>query len=185
MLSTKCIAPGEGVTGFALANRSAINQLHPSLDFVGSIQNALASTNPWLPCRFSKTKSCSARSQSIRPARSLHRRPDADAGDCDEARIRRDWQRSSPRRGGSNALTDVLTGLPNGRYLTMRFDEEVSCAAHGRSFQVMMLDLDDFKLVNDTFGHKVGDKMLREIARSFRHNFENMISWRGMLEMNS
>ena len=35
----------------------------------------------------------------------------------------------------------------------------------GRSFQVVMLDLDDFKFVNDTFGHKVGDKMLREMAR--------------------
>jgi diguanylate cyclase (GGDEF)-like protein len=35
----------------------------------------------------------------------------------------------------------------------------------GRSFQVVMLDLDDFKIVNDTFGHKVGDKMLREMAR--------------------
>ena len=35
----------------------------------------------------------------------------------------------------------------------------------GRSFQVVMLDLDDFKIVNDSFGHKVGDKMLREMAR--------------------
>lgn len=65
----------------------------------------------------------------------------------------------------SNALTDVLTGLPNGRYLTLRFEEEASRARRmGRSFQVMMLDLDDFKIVNDSFGHKVGDKMLREVA---------------------
>ena len=66
----------------------------------------------------------------------------------------------------SNALTDVLTGLPNARYLALRFEEEVSRARRtGRTFQVVMLDLDDFKIVNDTFGHKVGDKMLREMAR--------------------
>ena len=34
-LAARCVAPGEGVTGFALANRSPINQLHPSLDFAG------------------------------------------------------------------------------------------------------------------------------------------------------
>ena len=66
----------------------------------------------------------------------------------------------------SNALTDVLTGLPNARYLALRFEEEASRARRtGRSFQVVMLDLDDFKIVNDTFGHKVGDKMLREMGR--------------------
>jgi diguanylate cyclase (GGDEF)-like protein len=66
----------------------------------------------------------------------------------------------------SNALTDQLTGLPNARYMALRFDEEASRARrNARPFQVVMLDLDDFKLVNDTFGHKVGDKMLREMAR--------------------
>jgi diguanylate cyclase (GGDEF)-like protein len=66
----------------------------------------------------------------------------------------------------SNALTDSLTGLPNARYLALRFDEEQSRARRmGRSFQVVMLDLDDFKIVNDSFGHKVGDKMLREMGR--------------------
>jgi diguanylate cyclase (GGDEF)-like protein len=66
----------------------------------------------------------------------------------------------------SNALTDPLTGLPNARYLALRFDEEASRARrNARPFQVVMLDLDDFKIVNDTFGHKVGDKMLREMAR--------------------
>jgi diguanylate cyclase (GGDEF)-like protein len=66
----------------------------------------------------------------------------------------------------SNALTDPLTGLPNARYMALRFDEEVSRARrNARPFQVVMLDLDDFKIVNDTFGHKAGDKMLREMGR--------------------
>ena len=65
----------------------------------------------------------------------------------------------------SNALTDPLTGLPNARYLALRFEEEAARARRtDRSFQVMMLDLDEFKNVNDTYGHKVGDKVLREVA---------------------
>jgi diguanylate cyclase (GGDEF)-like protein len=68
-------------------------------------------------------------------------------------------------RAESNALTDSLTGLPNARRLHVRFEEEVSRARRtGHPFQVIMLDLDDFKLVNDTFGHKLGDRMLREVA---------------------
>src|SRR6202008_1787675 len=65
----------------------------------------------------------------------------------------------------SNALTDPLTGLPNGRYLSLRFEEEAARARRtDRTFQVVMLDLDEFKNVNDTYGHKTGDKMLREGA---------------------
>src|SRR5205807_5371610 len=68
-------------------------------------------------------------------------------------------------RAESNALTDSLTGLPNARRLHVRFEEEVSRARRtGHPFQVIMLDLDDFKLVNDTFGHKLGDRLLREVA---------------------
>jgi diguanylate cyclase (GGDEF)-like protein len=66
----------------------------------------------------------------------------------------------------SHALTDPLTGLPNARCMYMRFEQEAARARRtGRPFQVVMLDLDEFKQVNDTFGHKIGDQMLREVAR--------------------
>src|SRR6185503_18598599 len=46
------------------------------------------------------------------------------------------------------------------------FEQEAARARRSnRPFQVIMLDLDEFKQVNDTFGHRVGDKMLREVAR--------------------
>jgi diguanylate cyclase (GGDEF)-like protein/putative nucleotidyltransferase with HDIG domain len=63
------------------------------------------------------------------------------------------------------ALTDPMTGLPNARSLQIQFDKEVArCQRTGSTFQVLMLDLDGFKAVNDTFGHKAGDKMLKEIG---------------------
>src|SRR2546429_9150992 len=66
----------------------------------------------------------------------------------------------------SNALTDTLTGLPNSRAMYVRFEQEASRARRsGRPFQVVMLDLDDFKQVSDSFGHKTGDRVLREVAR--------------------
>jgi diguanylate cyclase (GGDEF)-like protein len=65
----------------------------------------------------------------------------------------------------SNALTDPLTGLPNARCMYLRFEQEASRARRtNHPFQVIMLDLDEFKQVNDTYGHRVGDKMLREVA---------------------
>jgi diguanylate cyclase (GGDEF)-like protein/putative nucleotidyltransferase with HDIG domain len=67
------------------------------------------------------------------------------------------------------ALTDPMTGLPNARSLQMQFDREVKRASRsGTNFQLLVLDLDGFKAVNDTHGHKAGDKMLKEIANVIR-----------------
>jgi len=69
----------------------------------------------------------------------------------------------------ANALTDALTRLPNARALYTRFEEEAARARRtGRSLHVIMLDLDDFKLVNDTFGHRTGDQMLCEAANALQ-----------------
>src|SRR5215212_1093986 len=71
------------------------------------------------------------------------------------------------------AYSDPLTGLPNRRALDERLEEEVSSARRNNySFAVVMMDLDGFKLVNDTYGHSVGDDVLRlvfgQMARGVR-----------------
>lgn len=68
------------------------------------------------------------------------------------------------------AVTDSLTGL----YNHMEFQESVTkevdrSRRYNKEFSVLLLDLDHFKLVNDTFGHQVGDTVLKEIAVTLRH----------------
>ncbi|GAA2707711.1 GGDEF domain-containing protein [Actinoplanes palleronii] len=67
------------------------------------------------------------------------------------------------------SLTDPLTGLWNYRYLREVLRREVERAHRfGRMLTVLMLDLDHFKDVNDTYGHPVGDQVLGEFARRIR-----------------
>ncbi len=72
------------------------------------------------------------------------------------------------------AYSDTLTGLPNRRALDERLEEEVSSARRNNySFAVIMMDLDGFKAVNDTYGHATGDDVLRvdfnQMARVVRN----------------
>ena len=74
----------------------------------------------------------------------------------------------------THALTDPMTGLPNARSLQMQFEKEVARASRGSSsFQLLMLDLDGFKAVNDNFGHKVGDMLLKEVGRVIREQLRD------------
>lgn len=64
------------------------------------------------------------------------------------------------------AITDQLTGLANRLRLDRTLDEERSRSArYGGSFCVAMLDIDHFKLVNDRYGHQIGDQVLTGFAR--------------------
>ena len=63
------------------------------------------------------------------------------------------------------SVTDVLTGLANRRRLMTRMDEEVQRARRYKTpLSVVMIDIDHFKLVNDTYGHAMGDEVLRNIG---------------------
>jgi diguanylate cyclase (GGDEF)-like protein len=64
------------------------------------------------------------------------------------------------------ALTDRLTGLANSRGLAAAFEQSLNRAVAERdSLSLLMIDLDHFKSINDSYGHEVGDRALKEVAR--------------------
>ncbi len=66
------------------------------------------------------------------------------------------------------SITDPLTGLKNRRYLLERAQDEIARARRsGDHLSVILFDLKNFKDINDTFGHLVGDEVLMEVARRF------------------
>jgi diguanylate cyclase (GGDEF)-like protein len=67
------------------------------------------------------------------------------------------------------AVTDELTGLFNVRQFHSRLDNEIERAERfGQPMSLVMLDIDKFKSVNDTYGHQQGDRVLVEVARVLR-----------------
>ncbi len=70
------------------------------------------------------------------------------------------------------ALYDPLTGLPNRAYLMEELDllfDRANSARNGTSSSALLfIDLDDFKLINDTLGHLIGDELLKQIAHRLR-----------------
>jgi diguanylate cyclase (GGDEF)-like protein/PAS domain S-box-containing protein len=68
------------------------------------------------------------------------------------------------------AITDGLTGLYNIRHFYAELDKEIARAErYSSSFSIALFDVDDFKVVNDTFGHQAGDEVLRDVAAMILH----------------
>ncbi len=68
------------------------------------------------------------------------------------------------------AITDGLTGIPNYRYFIDKLEEEVKRGRrYSTPFTLLILDLDNFKEVNDTHGHRHGDFVLKEVAVRLQH----------------
>ena len=71
------------------------------------------------------------------------------------------------------ALTDPLTGLGNHRHFHERLEAELDRAeARGEPLALCLIDLDDFKRINDSYGHPIGDQVLCAVADCLRHGGE-------------
>jgi diguanylate cyclase (GGDEF)-like protein/PAS domain S-box-containing protein len=69
------------------------------------------------------------------------------------------------------ATHDVLTGLPNRMMFSQLLNQAIeSSRRHERQFAILFIDLDRFKIINDTMGHDAGDELLTEMAKRFRQS---------------
>ena len=85
-------------------------------------------------------------------------------------RLRQNMQKSVEM-----AMTDAVTGLYNRHFLSTHLDNIMSRENDSRKkVSLLMMDLDKFKLVNDTYGHAAGDEVLKEFARRISNDIRNI-----------
>lgn len=71
----------------------------------------------------------------------------------------------------SLTIADPLTGAYNRRYFDIRIEEEMNrCIRYGTIFSLSLIDIDHFKEINDTYGHQVGDSVLKELVGILKEN---------------
>ncbi|MBU1168695.1 MAG: diguanylate cyclase [Proteobacteria bacterium] len=73
------------------------------------------------------------------------------------------------------SITDALTGLSNRGHITQRIKEEIRKSERYKSrFSIIMVDLDHFKSINDSYGHHMGDLALQTVARVLKENIRDI-----------
>lgn len=163
----KRIAVGEGASGFVLKKRKPVENVDPSLDFAFSHAEicgqyvGMASVPLMAEERLVGAISVFTDKLAVYEEEHLRLLETI-------SRIAGDAISKSQKHAETevHAQTDPLTGLPNARGLQMQFEKEIGRARRaGASLQVLMLDLDGFKAVNDNLGHKAGDTVLKEVGR--------------------
>ena len=175
LLSLRKVKVGQGATGFALKSREIVQNVDPDLDFSYS-QTELTqmySTMASVPL---------VADDELIGAVTIYARNLVEYGE-EHIRLLETISRIAADAIGkslkhdevtTHAMTDPMTSLPNARSLQIQFDKEIARASRSdTTFQLLMLDLDGFKAVNDSFGHKVGDQMLREVSKVIREQLRD------------
>lgn len=73
------------------------------------------------------------------------------------------------------SVTDPLTGIPNRRHLFQQLEAEINRANRfGTQLSLLMIDIDHFKKLNDTAGHRAGDEVLKQVCNLLKHNLRKV-----------
>lgn len=161
------IRSGIGVTGVVLRKRKPISYTEPSSDFKGHDGDFINDYNAMISLPLIVDNkllgAVSLYSRELEQYGNEHLRLLETVSHIASEAIHKSLKHAETE---TRALTDPMTGLPNARSLQVHFEKEAARSKRKNSiFHLLMLDLDGFKAVNDNFGHKTGDKMLKEISR--------------------
>jgi diguanylate cyclase (GGDEF)-like protein len=162
---------GEGLTGWVARNRRALVNARPSADLeaagVADLQTNLQSALV-CPLLFSERFIGTLSVYHVEPGyyRDDHRRLLDRVSEQAAAVINNSMLFEQTQE---DSLTDPLTGLPNTRFLFMHLTRELARAERlKQEVALLVMDLDNFKSINDSHGHHVGDRALCEVARVLR-----------------
>ena len=172
VISTMTVRSGQGLTGWVARNRRPLVNARPSADFDAAglsnrptaLQSALVS-----PLVFND--------HLIGTLAVYHATADFYADDHRRLLDRVSEQASAVIHNSivfeqtqEDSLTDPLTGLPNTRFMFMHLTRELARAERLKSeVALLVMDLDKFKQINDSHGHHVGDRALREVSKVLRN----------------
>jgi len=165
------IKSGQGLTGWVARNRRPLVNARPSADFESAGHTGPTALQSALVCplvfneRFIGTIAVYHTDNSIYTddhRRLLDRISEQAAAVINNSIVFEQTQEDS--------LTDPLTTLPNTRFMFMHLSRELARANRLKSeVSLLVMDLDAFKEINDTYGHHIGDRALREIATVLRN----------------
>jgi diguanylate cyclase (GGDEF)-like protein/putative nucleotidyltransferase with HDIG domain len=161
------IRAGHGLTGWVARNRRPLVNARPSADFEA------AGFPPSTHLRSALVTPLVFNDRFIGTLAVYHTEPDFYTDDHRRLLDRVSEQASAVIHNSmvfeqtqEDSLTDPLTGLPNTRYMFLHLSRELARAERMNSeVALLVMDLDNFKDINDTYGHSAGDRALREVAR--------------------
>jgi diguanylate cyclase (GGDEF)-like protein len=168
---------GEGITGWVVANSRSMCNSSPELDLVGLPDDTARSYRGVLVSPliredgafgaislYSKGRT-SYTSEHVRLLESVAQHAASALNNA-----------ITFERTKESALTDPLTELPNARGFYMMLEQRLAeCQRLGReSLAVMSMDVDNFKAINDQWGHAIGDRLLASVARVIRKELRQM-----------
>jgi diguanylate cyclase (GGDEF)-like protein/putative nucleotidyltransferase with HDIG domain len=164
------IRSGQGLTGWVARNRRPLVNARPSADYEAAGVTTRTTLQSALVCplvfneRFIGTMAVYHTSPSVYTddhRRLLDRISEQAAAVIYNSIVFEQTQEDS--------LTDPLTALPNTRFMFMHLTRELARANRLKSeVSLLVMDLDNFKEINDTYGHHVGDRALREVSAVLR-----------------
>src|SRR5262245_27496977 len=164
------IRNGHGLTGWVARNRRPLENARPSADFEAAGMMTQTTLLSALVCplvfneRFIGTIAVYHTSNSVYTddhRRLLDRISEQAAAVIYNSMVFEQTQEDS--------LTDPLTALPNTRFMFMHLTRELARANRLKTeVSLLVMDLDNFKEINDTYGHHIGDRALREVAAVLR-----------------